>query len=106
MISVARQLPRNSSTIRRGQAAAITASRSTPCTEARTNSDWSATGSIFSDAGTRPRSVGIIVLMRVDDVERRGVAALVDREQRGARPFEAHDIGLRLEAVAHVGDVA
>jgi len=63
MISVARQLPRKSRIMRPVRQAAISASRSTPCTEARTNSDWSATGSIFSDAGTRLRSVGIMFLM-------------------------------------------
>ncbi len=39
MINVARQLPRNSRIIRPVRHAAISASRNTPCTEARTNSD-------------------------------------------------------------------
>ena len=41
MISVLRQLPRNSRIMRPVSAAAITASRTTPLMAARTNIDWS-----------------------------------------------------------------
>ena len=42
----------------------------------------------------------------VDDVERRGAAVLQHRQQHAARAVVAHDVGLRREAVAHLGDVA
>ena len=41
-----------------------------------------------------------------DDVERRRAAVLQHREQHAARAVLADDVGLRREAVAHVGDVA
>ena len=40
-----------------------------------------------------------------NDVERRGVAGLQYRHQRRALAVDAHDVGLRREAVAHLGDV-
>ncbi len=48
MISVLRQLPRKSRIISAVSAAAMTPSRITPLMDAFTNSDWSATGWIFS----------------------------------------------------------
>jgi hypothetical protein len=44
MISVLRQLPRNTRIISAVRQAATTASRNTPWIDARTNSDWSASG--------------------------------------------------------------
>ena len=41
-----------------------------------------------------------------DDVERGGVAGLVDGHQDAALPVHAHDIGLRRESVADVGHIA
>ena len=74
MISVLRQLPRNSRIISAVRQAAIDASRSTPSIEARTKTDWSASGSISSSGGSAGRMRGSVSLTRVDDVERRGVA--------------------------------
>ena len=47
MISVLRQVPRNSRIMSAVSAAAITPSRTTPLIAARTNSDWSPTASIW-----------------------------------------------------------
>ena len=52
MISVDLQLPRNTRIITAVSAAAITASRITPCTAARTKMLWSDSGVIFSCGGT------------------------------------------------------
>ena len=52
MISVLRQLPRNSRIISAVRHAAITASRITPATAALTKIDWSASGLIFSCGGS------------------------------------------------------
>ncbi len=49
---------------------------------------------------------GSVVLMLLDDVERRRVADLLDRQQRRARPVDPDDVGLRRKAVADVRDVA
>ena len=51
MIKVLRQLPRNSSTIAAVNAAAISASITTPLTAAFTNTDWSNSGVTFTSAG-------------------------------------------------------
>ena len=59
-------------------------SRSTPLIAARTNSDWSASGLIFSSGGSVARSRGSARLIALDDVERRGAAGLQDRQQRRA----------------------
>ena len=107
MISVLRQLPRKSRIISAVRHAAISASRSTPLIDARTNSDWSASGLISSSGGRLGlRSRGSSVLDVRDDVERRGVADLLDRQQRRALAVDADDVGLRREAVADVRDVA
>ena len=55
MMTVLRQLPRKTRIISAVRQAAMTASRITPLTAARTKMDWSATGWIFSCGG----SVGI-----------------------------------------------
>ena len=51
MISVERQLPRKSSTITAVRPAAISASTTTPCTAALTNTDWSNSGVSLTSAG-------------------------------------------------------
>ncbi len=61
MISVLRQLPRKSRIISAVSAAAITASRTTPEIAARTKTDWSASGVIFSSGGTRVATRGSIL---------------------------------------------
>ena len=106
MISVLRQLPRNSSTIAAVSAAAISASMTTPLTAALTNTDWSNSGVTLTSCGSicdRARQQRAQV---GDDVERRGAAVLQHRQQHAARAVLAHDVGLRREAVAHLGDVA
>ena len=52
MISVLRQLPRKIRIIKAVRQAAIRASRTTPLIAPRTKMDWSASGCIFSCAGT------------------------------------------------------
>ena len=52
MITVERQLPRNSRIIRLVSTAAITASRATPLTAAFTNSDWSPIASSRTEDGS------------------------------------------------------
>ncbi len=51
MISVERQLPRKSRTIAAVSAAAISASVTTPCTAALTNTDWSNSGVTLTSPG-------------------------------------------------------
>ncbi len=58
MMIVARQLPRNSRIISPVRHAAISASRMTPCTEARTNTAWSASGFITKFDGTVRATLG------------------------------------------------
>ena len=107
MISVLRQLPRNSRIMSPVRAAAITASRTTPPIAARTKIDWSPT-SVDLEALRQLRrgSAAGARLMLLDDVERRGAAGLEHAHQHGALAVEAHDVGLRRVAVAHVRDVA
>ena len=106
MISVLRQLPRNSRIISAVRQAAIKPSRITPWIAARTKIDWSNSGVITSlrrqkDADLRQLGVDLR-----DDVQRRSAAGLVNRHQHAALAVHAHDIDLRREAVADAGDVA
>ena len=52
MISVERQLPRKSSTIAAVSPAASSASKTTPCTAALTNTDWSNSSCSLTSAGS------------------------------------------------------
>ena len=63
MMSVLRQLPRNSRIKRPVSAPAISASRITPEIAARTNTDWSLSGSIFNSGGSDARICGNFSLM-------------------------------------------
>jgi hypothetical protein len=63
MISVLRQLPRNSRMSRPVSAPAITASRTTPAMAPRTNTDWSLSASIFRLGGSDARICGSFSLM-------------------------------------------
>ena len=106
MISVLRQLPRNSRIMRPVRHAAITASRITPLTAARTK-----IGLIGQRLNLQRRRQGggdarQQLADAVDHVERRGVAGLHDGQQHAAAAILAHDVGLRREAVAHVRHVA
>ena len=106
MMTVLRQLPRSTRISSAVRHAAITASRTTPSIDARTNSDWSASWSTFRSwvqAGQDPRQRR---LDAVDDVEGRGAARLHDRHQRRPLAVHADDVGLRRVAVAHVRHVA
>ena len=58
MITVERQLPRNSRIIRLVRAAAITPSLTTPEIAAFTNSDWSLSRAMCSPGGSVSRSFG------------------------------------------------
>ena len=64
MISVLRQLPRKSRIISAVRQAAMMASRTTPWIEARTNSDWSASGLISSSGGSPAAMRGSVSLTR------------------------------------------
>ena len=106
MISVLRQLPRNSRIMSAVRAAAMTASRTTPPIAARTKIDWSPTRSMLNPSGSCPRILGRRCLMLLDDVERRGAAGLEHAHQHATVAVAAHDVGLRRVAVAHVRHVA
>ena len=95
MISVLRQLPRKSRIISAVRQAAMIASCTTPSIAARTKTDWSASGLISSSGGSAGSDARQRRLDLVDDVERRGVARLQDRQQRRALAVDAHDVGLR-----------
>ena len=58
MMRVLRQLPRNSRIMAAVRQAARIASRTTPFTAARTNTDWSAIGSILSAGGSAAATCG------------------------------------------------
>ena len=106
MMSVLRQEPRNSRIISAVSAAAMTPSRTTPVMAARTKIDWSA-NSFTSRSAVRPlQDARHGLLDPADHVERGGGAGLIDGEQRAAHAVVAHDVLLRLVAVAHLGHVA
>ena len=63
MMTVLRQLPRNSRIIAAVRQAAITASRMTPLTAARTKIDWSARGWTLSSGGRVGITRGSMVRM-------------------------------------------
>ncbi len=58
MISVLRQLPRKIRIISAVRQAAMTASRTTPLMDARTNSDWSAMGRARNSGGSPASTMG------------------------------------------------
>ena len=104
--TVLRQFPRKRRIIAAVRHAAMTASLMTPSTAARTKSDWSKSGWMRSSGG-RPAAIrGQRRLHLADDVERGCAAGLVGGEQRAALAVLAHDVGLHLESVADVRDVA
>src|SRR2546425_7460837 len=106
MMSVLRQLPRKSRIIKAVRQAAMSASRITPLTAARTKMDWSASGWTLSSGGR----VGITQgQQRTDaghDVERGGGAALQNGDERPTAAIPADDVRLGREPIAHMGDVA
>ena len=105
-ITVFRQLPRNTRIISETRIDEMIASWTTFSTAARTNTDWSK--SSFSSRPVRRRRLDLRqhVARGVDHGERRGVGVLQDGQVDRALAVDAHDVGLRGEAVADLGDVA
>ena len=103
---VGRQSPRNSRIIAAVSAAAVSASRTTPSIEARTNSDWSNSDLIFKLRGQRLGRNGQHPLDAVHNLQGGGVAVLQHRHDCPADAVLPHDVGLRRKPVAHVGHVA
>ncbi len=102
MMQVLRQLPRKSRIIAAVSAAAISASCTTPCTAAFTNTDWSKSAVIFRSGGSAARAPPAGRLRSVLTIESvDGAAVLQYRDQHAAMAVLAHDVGLRREAVAH-----
>ena len=107
MISVLRQLPRNSRIMTAVRHAAIIASRITPFTASRTNTDWSASGSILQRRRQRAAEMrGSSFAHLLHDVQRGDRSHLHHRQQRAALAVAPHDVGLRRKPVAHVRHVA
>ena len=71
MMTVLRQLPRKTRIISAVRQAAITASRSTPSIDARTNTDWSASGLTSSVGGRlgRTRGSAFLICLMMSSVE-------------------------------------
>ena len=71
MMTVLRQLPRKTRIISAVRQAAITASRSTPSIDARTNTDWSASGLTSSVGGRlgRMRGSASLICLMISSVE-------------------------------------
>ena len=96
MISVLRQLPRNSRIISAVRQAAITASRTTPLIDARTNSDWSASGLISSSGGSAGLDRGSaaltsLTMSSVDALPSSGSSAAPRAGRRRGRCWSAAD---------------
>ena len=106
MMMVERQLPRKTRIMMAVRQAAMMASRTTPLMAPRTKIDWSERALICNCGGKLALDVGELGADAVDDVERGGRAGLQDAHQDGALAIDAHDVGLRRIAVAHVGHVA
>ena len=84
----------------------MSASLTTPSIDARTKSDWSASGVIARFGGSESFVCASVSRTLRDDVERRRRAGLQDRQQRRALAVDAHDVGLRRIAVADLRHVA
>ncbi len=106
MMTVERQLPRNSRIITLVSSAAMTPSKATPVMAPRTNSDWSPIKPILSASGSESLTSMTLLLDAGDDIERRDRSGLQHHHQDRTVAVDVHDIGLRRVAVAHAGDVA
>ena len=106
MITVERQLPRNSRIIRLVSSAASAPSRTTPMTAAFTKIDWSLSRSILSESGSCCFRCGQHVLDALHHVQGRGRAVLQDAEKHRAAAIDMHDVALGRAAVAHMRHVA
>ena len=104
--TVARRLPRNTSTMRPVSTRPMPPSSSSVSMARFTNSDWSKTTSALSCAGMSSSRL-TTVLHAVDDGDRVGVAALLHHRQE-RRPLAVHldDVVLDLVGVLGVADVA
>ena len=88
-------------------AAARPALSSTLLSAALTNTDWSNSGLIrHARSGTTCSMSFERRAHAVDDGERRDAAGLADQHQRARRAVDRDGIGLHLEAVVDMGDVA
>ena len=82
------------------------ASRTTPLIAARTKIDWSAIGVIRKAGGSWAQNRRQLRAHVGNDVERRGVAGLLNTQQRRALSVDAHNVRLRRKSVADVADIA
>ena len=88
-MAVERRLPRNSRIISAVRHAAMAASRTTLCTDSRTNTDWSAIRLTFKSLGTVDRMRGRAARTRLttSSVEALPLLLMVSRAAR--RPFRS-----------------
>ena len=106
MISVLRQLPRNSRIINAGQAGGDHRFADHAVDGGAHENGLIGQRLDFSSGGSVAATTGSSLRTPVHHRERGGVARFHDREQNAARAVLPHDIGLRREAVANVADVA
>src|SRR3954451_20490119 len=105
MMTVERQLPRNSRIITLVRSAAMTPSTATPSIAPRTNTDWSPMKPILSASGSWSLTSITFCLMpaMISSVE---VAPAFSTIIRTAVAVDVNDVGLRRIAVPDGGDVA
>ena len=106
MISVSRQLPRNSRIISAVSPAAISPPIITLLSAALTKIDWSKIALMVTPLGQQLFDIGQRSLDAVDHRQRGDAAGLADRHQRAGRAVDRDGIGLHLKAVMHMRDVA
>ena len=82
------------------------ASRTTPLMAERTKIDWSAIGRDPQCGRQLGQNRWQLRAHVGNDVQRRGVAGLLNTQQRRPLSVHAHDVGLRRKSVANVADVA
>ena len=106
MISVERQLPRNTRIITAVRQAAIMASRTTPLIDGAHEDGL--VGRAIDPQLRRQLALDVFdpVAHVLDDLQRRGRPRLHDRHHDGALSVHAYDIRLRWVAIAHMGHVA
>jgi hypothetical protein len=106
MITVRRQLPRNSRIIRAVRPAAMQPPMMTLLSEALTNTDWSKIALIETPLGQHVLDVRQRRANAVDHREGRDAAGLADGHQGARRAVDRHRIRLHLKAVVDVRHVA
>src|SRR2546422_4048097 len=105
-INVLRQLPRNRRIMRPVRPAAIAPSVTTPRTAARTKSDWSKSSFSSKPAGAAARMSGRASLTRLTISSVEAPPDFQDRQEHGPPPVLPHDIGLHIEPITHMPDIA